>query len=198
MLEGARRKDGDKAWLGALIDFAVKDADPEVRAQAAVTAEAAKIPNLLPSLLKAHKGEKDSETKLELMRAIAASAKGDKKAWSLLNSAVKERSDHARSMAYVAIARFGEDDNKLASKSVDLLLRRGLRDRDSRARGAAIWALGHLRSKRAVKEIERAQRKTRRAPAKRLFQKVLDRIGGKKVDGWTDLRRTLVRERVRR
>lgn len=198
LLESARRRSGDKSWMTDLLELAIADRDPSVRAQAAVTAEAAKLPALLPKLLSAYKGEKDADARSEMLRALAASARGDKRVWSALGSAVKDRSERARAMAYVAYARFGESSDKLASRAVDVLVRRGLRDRDSDAKNAAVWALGHLRSKRAGREIEKLLKKTRRGKTKRFYEKVLDRIRGKTVSDWESTRRAVARESVRR
>lgn len=198
LLEAARRKSGDKSWLAAVLDLAIDDKDPEVRAQAAVTAEVARIPGLLEKMLDTYGGEKDVLVRDELLRAMAASARGDRRVWAILNQAVKAKEDKSRAMAYVALARFGDADDTLASRSVDVLLRRGVKDRDARTRNAAVWALAELRSKRAIKDLEKLLKRTRKGLTKRFIEKAIDRINGKAVEGWDDSRRVVSRETIRR
>ncbi|MCA8970440.1 MAG: HEAT repeat domain-containing protein [Planctomycetes bacterium] len=197
VFEAARKRNGDRSWLEAVLELGIADKDPEVRAQAAVTAEEVRTPGLASKLLKAWEEERDDIARDELLRAAAACGRGDADVWDALGQAVKDKSDRSRANAYVALARFGDADDKLASRSVDVLMRRGLRERDDRTRNASIWALAELRSRRARKDIEKLAKKER-GPVKRFFEKALDRIDGKDVEGWGDSRRFFASETIRR
>lgn len=197
LFEAARDLSGERDWLAEVLELGVADKDPDVRAQAAVTAEVVRAPGLAKQLLTAFSSEKDEDVRCDLLRAAAASAKGDQAVFDAIEEAVREKSDKARANAYVALARFGDSDDKLASRSVDVLLKRGIKDREDRSRNAAVWALAELRSTRARKEIEKIG-KRERGVVKRFYEMALDRIDGKDVSGWQDSRRLVASEKVRR
>lgn len=197
ILEGVRRA-GAADWALPLVREALADEDATVRAQAAVTAEAAAGAELLSELSQRYKVEKDAFVQRELVRAIGACAHGNKKALQILGKAIRSKDDLVRANAYVAMGVAGGHSKDVASRLADILIAKGLRDRDVVGRSAAVWALGEIRCKRAISAIEKLSMRDRRWSRRGLYRDALRRIQGETVANWDRARRDVAREEIRR
>ncbi len=193
-------------WAGQLIRVGLSDKEPIVRDQAAVTAEVAGMPDLLPDLLGCLQKEKNDASRCELLRAIGACAGGDKAAIKVLSAALKSREDKIRLNALVAMVSVAEAAEEQLPQMISVLVKRGLKDRNADTRDAAIWGLGQLRAKKAIPAVEKMRGKIRsgrgrgrrRGRSRMLLEGALLRMQGREAPLWDRAKAGVVKDRIPR
>ena len=209
VVEEARRSKGDRSWLPSFVRMALSDKSAEVRAEAAIAASSLAKPEMLKDLFASYDREKDEFARGALLRALAmslgskdskvkASATEQSRVWKHAYAESKNRTPKVRARAYVAIAAYGKVSDAARKRCIDLLVSRGLKDRDRGGRSAAVWALADLNSKRSRTLIQKLIPRERSRRVREFYERAVERCNGNVADWkWVDDRRRLT-DRSRR
>jgi len=185
----------DLSWSLDLIRSALSDPDAGIRGHGARIAGQSANDAVLSDLLAALSAEKDEEAKHQLLEAVGRCGMDHRAARDALLEAFKGADQKTRAYAYVALGYLTEH-----RRVVEYLMTRGLKDRDTNARSAAVWALGNLRVKRAAKAIEKLIPRTRHCRTREFYREAVRRINAPQKSAlpdyeWIAARRTILGER---